>query len=92
MVGMVQATQAAVLLVALFLFLFLFLFLLLHADGYAVSPLIFPAADISVTATSAAMVVFVGAVVPQAETKTNMPDDNNNDTQLLVLPAPCHQW
>jgi hypothetical protein len=30
----------------------------------------FPAADIGVTATSVAVVLFVGAVIPQAETKT----------------------
>ncbi len=57
-----QATRAAV--VALFLFLFCSSALW----GHVVPSL--PAADIGVTATSVAAVVFVGAIIPQAETKT----------------------
>ncbi len=58
---MAQAMRAVV--VALFLFLFLFL----SNMGSCCPPLL--AADIGVTATSIAAVVFVGAVLPQAETK-----------------------
>jgi hypothetical protein len=48
--------------------LFLFLFLLLHTDGVVVSHL-FPAADIGVTASSVAVAIVLGAVIPQVETK-----------------------
>jgi hypothetical protein len=50
------------------LFLFLFLFLLLHANGVVVSHL-FPAAVISVEASSVTTAIVLGAIVLQMETK-----------------------